>query len=201
MLGLSRDMPHQRNQARIPVVLSSGCVCWKQALFSALSSTVWQILHFEDTVDWIRMRLVGVLWLFFLFSLLRSFLNRGHSEVDNQNDIGAFPLDYRSTAGGAIQYYAWEDGFGTREQDLYSLIDANRYCHRILNYLNSTSNNGTIVNVGEGGGIGHKFNSLMFAVFPALMLKRNLRSMHHFLHSTPSFHETHLLGEHSFVLK
>ena len=201
MLGLSRDMPHQRNQARIPVVLSSGRVCWEQALFSALSSTVWQILHFEETVDWIRMRLVGVLSLFFLFSLLRSFLNRGHSEVDNQHDIGAVPLDCRSTAGGAIQYYAWEDGFGMREQDVYSLIDAKRYCYRLLNYLNSTSNNGTIVNVGEGGGIGHKFNSLMFAVFSALMMKRNLRSMHHFLPSTPSFHETHLLGEHPFMLK
>ena len=79
------------------------------------------------------------------------------------------------------------------------LIDANRYCHRILNYLNSTSNNGTIVNVGEGGGIGHKYTFIAPTVIFALMLKRNLRCIHYYLPSTPSFHETHLLGEHPFV--
>ena len=38
-----------------------------QTLFSAFSSTVWQILHFEEAIDLIRMRLVWVLSLFFLF--------------------------------------------------------------------------------------------------------------------------------------
>lgn len=73
-----------------------------QTLFSAFSSTVWQILHFEEAIDLIRMRLVWVLSLFFHFLLLHSFLNRGHSEVDNQNDSGTFPLDCRSTASGAV---------------------------------------------------------------------------------------------------
>ena len=55
----------------------------------------------------------------------------------------------------------------------YERIDYDKLCHILLRELKSPNNRLKIVNLGIGGGIGHKFRSLILSLTNALMLKRN----------------------------
>lgn len=72
-------------------------------------------------------------------------------------------------------YYPWNDGVGDSNECLW-WIDYDRLCHILLNRINSPSNNYTIINNSERGGLGHKLYSLSFSIIYAIVLKRNFKS-------------------------
>ena len=94
------------------------------------------------------------------------------------------PYVIGSTEGMAIRqtpisddkgYYLWNDGVGDSNACLW-WIDYDRLCHILLSRINSPSNNYTIINNSERGGLGHKLYSLSFSIIYAIVLKRNFRS-------------------------
>lgn len=78
------------------------------------------------------------------------------------------------------RYYSWNDGVGDSNECLWWL-DYDRLCHILLSRINSPSNNYTIINNSERGGLGHKLYSLSFSIIYAIVLKRNFRSDFSFL--------------------
>ena len=112
---------------------------------------------------------ITVVLVCFLFSVFNAHYNCSGSPI----------LPFVSNASmmkkKRVEYYPWKDGRGN-ETGRNTTVDYNTLCSSLMNVIESSTNNLTLLSVNTRGGLGHIHVSLFLSVSYAILLKRQLHS-------------------------